>query len=116
MTDVEPFSSILSIELISKTVICNTLSGYQTKTSDLWFMINDLITQIVLSMEVMKEMGISFGEMLACGGGGSSPLWRQMLADVTIHLVQKNKRCVPSRLCQLPPWKYVCILLQKNQW
>ncbi len=33
-------------------------------------------------MEVMKEMGISFGEMLACGGGGSSPLWRQMLADV----------------------------------
>ncbi len=34
------------------------------------------------SIEVLREMGISTGEMLACGGGGTSPLWRQMLADV----------------------------------
>lgn len=34
------------------------------------------------SVEVLREMGISINEMLACGGGGSSPLWRQMLADV----------------------------------
>lgn len=33
-------------------------------------------------MEVIKEMGADFGEMFACGGGGSSPLWREMLADV----------------------------------
>ena len=33
-------------------------------------------------MEVIKEMGAQFDEMLACGGGGSSPLWREMLADV----------------------------------
>lgn len=33
------------------------------------------------SVEVLKEMGVSIDEMLACGGGGSSPLWRQMLAD-----------------------------------
>ena len=26
-------------------------------------------------------MGLDIGEMYACGGGGSSPLWRQMLAD-----------------------------------
>lgn len=32
-------------------------------------------------LDVLREMGISFSEMLACGGGGSSPLWRQMLAD-----------------------------------
>jgi len=31
---------------------------------------------------VLEEMGIVPAEMLACGGGGSSPLWRQMLADV----------------------------------
>ncbi len=34
------------------------------------------------SMEVLREMGIHPQEMLACGGGGASPLWRQMLADV----------------------------------
>ncbi len=33
------------------------------------------------SVEVLREMGVEIDEMLACGGGGSSPLWRQMLAD-----------------------------------
>lgn len=34
------------------------------------------------SLEVLRGMGVSTGEMLACGGGGTSPLWRQMLADI----------------------------------
>lgn len=34
------------------------------------------------SVEVLRGMGVTINEMLACGGGGSSPLWRQMLADV----------------------------------
>ena len=34
------------------------------------------------SVEVLREMGVSINEMLACGGGGSSPFWRQMLADI----------------------------------
>ncbi len=34
------------------------------------------------SVEVLRGMGIKINDMLACGGGGSSPLWRQMLADV----------------------------------
>lgn len=34
------------------------------------------------SFEILKEMGININEMMACGGGGTSPLWRQMLADV----------------------------------
>ena len=33
-------------------------------------------------MEVMREMKINITDMMACGGGGSSPLWRQMLADL----------------------------------
>ena len=33
------------------------------------------------SVEILRGMGIQLSEMLACGGGGSSPLWRQMLAD-----------------------------------
>ncbi len=31
---------------------------------------------------VLNEMGVAPETMLACGGGGKSPLWRQMLADV----------------------------------
>ena len=33
-------------------------------------------------MEILKEMGVSAEDMMACGGGGSSPLWRKMLADL----------------------------------
>lgn len=32
--------------------------------------------------DILAEMGVSPREMTACGGGGSSPLWRQMLADM----------------------------------
>lgn len=32
--------------------------------------------------DILKEMGISVEEMMACGGGGRSPIWRQMLADM----------------------------------
>ena len=31
---------------------------------------------------VLSEMSVKPAQMLACGGGGKSPLWRQMLADV----------------------------------
>lgn len=33
-------------------------------------------------VEVFREMGVSVREMMVCGGGGRSPLWRQMLADM----------------------------------
>ncbi|MBQ8928155.1 MAG: xylulokinase [Oscillospiraceae bacterium] len=33
-------------------------------------------------VEVFREMGLSVSDMAACGGGGSSPVWRQMLADL----------------------------------
>jgi len=34
------------------------------------------------SMEVLREMGVEVNEMFACGGGGRSGIWRQMLADL----------------------------------
>ena len=33
-------------------------------------------------LEVFREMQINAESMMACGGGGSSPLWRQMLANL----------------------------------
>lgn len=32
--------------------------------------------------QILKEMGIHVAQMMACGGGGKSPVWRQMLADL----------------------------------
>jgi len=43
------------------------------------------------SLEVLREMGVDPDQMLACGGGGTSPLWRQMLADVYNRPVQTVK-------------------------
>ena len=33
-------------------------------------------------LDILKDMGVISSEMVACGGGGSSAFWRQMLADV----------------------------------
>lgn len=33
-------------------------------------------------VEVFREMGVNVSDMMACGGGGSSPLWRSMLSDL----------------------------------
>ena len=32
--------------------------------------------------DILKGMGVNVAEMMACGGGGKSPVWRQMLADM----------------------------------
>jgi xylulokinase len=32
--------------------------------------------------QILKEMGVALQDMKACGGGGKSALWRQMLADL----------------------------------
>ena len=32
--------------------------------------------------DILKEMGVHVNEMMACGGGGKSRIWRQMLADM----------------------------------
>ncbi len=33
-------------------------------------------------LDVFREMGVDVSDMAVCGGGGRSPFWRQMLADV----------------------------------
>lgn len=32
--------------------------------------------------QILQEMGVHVTQMMACGGGGKSPVWRQMLADL----------------------------------
>lgn len=43
---------------------------------------------------ILREMGVEITEMMACGGGGKSPVWRQMLADLyecTVKTVRQEE-------------------------
>lgn len=42
-------------------------------------------------VEVFRHMDIDVNDMMACGGGGTSPLWRQMLADLYACPVKTTK-------------------------
>ena len=58
------------------------LSAIHTK----YDMLRSVMEGVVFSqrqlLDVHREMGVEFGEIYATGGGGTSPLWRQMIADV----------------------------------
>lgn len=58
------------------------LSAIHTKYDMLRAVMEGVTYSLRDCMEVLRGMGVMPNEMLACGGGGSSPLWRQMLADV----------------------------------
>ena len=45
-------------------------------------------------VEVFREMGVPIEDMMICGGGGRSPFWRQMLADMygcSVSTVQSDQ-------------------------
>ncbi len=58
------------------------LSGVHTKAHMLRAVMEGVIYSQKHCLDVLNEMGVTPNKMLACGGGGTSPLWRQMMADV----------------------------------
>lgn len=58
------------------------LSAIHTKYDLLRAVMEGVVYSLRDCLDVLRGMGVVSSEMLACGGGGSSPLWRQMLADV----------------------------------
>ena len=58
------------------------LSAMHTKKDMLRAVMEGVSYSLRDCVEVFKEMNISVSDMMACGGGGSSPLWRSMLADL----------------------------------
>lgn len=58
------------------------LSAIHTKYDMLRAVMEGVVYSLKNCMDILQGMGAVSSEMLACGGGGSSPLWRQMLADV----------------------------------
>ena len=58
------------------------LSAIHTKFDMLRSVMEGVVYAQRQCLDVMKEMGITFNEIVATGGGSTSPLWRQMIADV----------------------------------
>lgn len=58
------------------------LSAIHTKRDMLRAVMEGVTYSLRDCLEVFREMDITVNDMMACGGGGSSPLWRQMLADL----------------------------------
>ena len=58
------------------------LSAIHTKKDMLRAVMEGVAYSLNDCLSVFHEMGVSISDMMACGGGGSSPLWRQMLADL----------------------------------
>ena len=57
------------------------LSGMHTKQDMLRAVMEGVVYSLRDCLDVLRDMGLQFSEMLATGGGGRSHLWRQMLAD-----------------------------------
>ncbi len=58
------------------------LSAIHTKAHMLRAVMEGVSYSLSDCNDILKEMGIEVGQMMACGGGGKSPIWRQMLADM----------------------------------
>ena len=58
------------------------LSAVHTKKHMLRAVMEGVSYSLRDCLEVFREMNINISDMTACGGGGSSQLWRSMLADL----------------------------------
>ena len=58
------------------------LSAIHTRRDMLRAVMEGVTYSLRDSLTIFEEQHMHIDSMMACGGGGSSPLWRQMLADV----------------------------------
>lgn len=58
------------------------LSAKHTKKEVLRSVMEGVVYSLKDCLEIIKELGVDVSEVRASGGGGKSPLWRQMQADV----------------------------------
>ena len=58
------------------------LSAIHTKAHLLRAVMEGVSYSLADCNDILAEMGIEVDQMMACGGGGKSPIWRQMLADL----------------------------------
>ena len=58
------------------------LSAVHTKAHMARAVLEGVSYSLVSCLDVLREVGISVGDMALCGGGGKSPFWQEMLSDM----------------------------------
>lgn len=58
------------------------LSAVHTRANMIRAVMEGVSYSLLECVDVFREMGVPVENMTVCGGGGRSPLWRQMLADL----------------------------------
>jgi xylulokinase len=58
------------------------LSAMHTRSDMLRAVMEGVTYSLRDCVEVFREMNVNVSDMMACGGGGSSALWREILSDV----------------------------------
>ena len=58
------------------------LTGRHTRTDVVRAILEGVAYSLKDSFEIFKEMGVPVTQVRASGGGGKSPLWRQIQADI----------------------------------
>lgn len=70
------------------------LSAIHTKKHMLRAVMEGVSYSLCDCNQILKEMGVEVTQMMACGGGGKSPNWRQMLSDLyncTVKTVKQSE-------------------------
>ncbi len=68
------------------------LSAIHTRAHGLRALMEGVSYSLCDCNDILREMGIRVEAMMACGGGGKSPVWRQMLSDLYKCRVQTVKQ------------------------
>ena len=58
------------------------LSGFHSQEHLLRAVMEGVSYSLCDCNEILNEMGVKVNDMMACGGGGKSKIWRQMLSDL----------------------------------
>lgn len=58
------------------------LSAVHTKADIIRAVLEGVSYSLRDCIEILREMGVYTADMMVCGGGAKSPIWRQMLADL----------------------------------
>lgn len=58
------------------------LSGVHKKEDMLRAIMEGVAYSLTDCKDILSEMGVEINQMMACGGGGASKVWRQMLSDM----------------------------------
>lgn len=58
------------------------LSAMHTRAHLIRAVMEGVTYSLLDCMSILREMGVTVTQVMACGGGGRSPLWRSMLSDM----------------------------------